>query len=98
MGHAADCPRSRVGALFTIGIGFFQFSSFGHFMARTFGSLFKKEEHDVGSGHVSAFTAIATAIGGAVGVGNIGGVATAIAVGGPGPCSGFGSPPFWAWL
>lgn len=86
------------GALFTIGTGFFQFRHFGHFMARTFGSLFKKEEHDVGSGHVSAFTAIATAIGGAVGVGNIGGVATAVAVGGPGACSGFGSPPFWAWL
>lgn len=79
------------GALFTIGTGFFQFRHFGHFMARTFGSLFKKEEHDVGSGHVSAFTAIATAIGGAVGVGNIGGVATAIAVGGPGAL-------FWLWV
>ncbi|MEA4892218.1 MAG: amino acid carrier protein [Peptococcaceae bacterium] len=79
------------GALFTIGSGFFQFRHFHYFMSKTFGSLFKKEEHEVGAGHVSAFTAIATAIGGAVGVGNIGGVATAIAVGGPGAL-------FWLWV
>lgn len=79
------------GALFTIGTGFFQFRHFGYFMKKTFGSLFDKSEHDAGSGHVSAFNAIATAIGGAVGVGNIGGVATAIAVGGPGAL-------FWLWV
>ncbi|MCI8342219.1 MAG: sodium:alanine symporter family protein [Firmicutes bacterium] len=79
------------GALFTIGTGFFQFRHFSYFMGKTFGSLFKKEEHEVGHGHVSAFQAIATAIGGAVGVGNIGGVSTAIAVGGPGAL-------FWLWI
>ena len=79
------------GALFTIGTGFFQFKHFGYFMKHTFGSLFDKAEHETGSGHVSAFNAIATAIGGAVGVGNIGGVATAIAVGGPGAL-------FWLWV
>lgn len=79
------------GALFTIGTGFFQFRHFGYFWKRTFGSLFDKAEHDTGSGHISAFNAIATAIGGAVGVGNIGGVATAIAVGGPGAL-------FWLWI
>lgn len=79
------------GALFTIGTGFFQFRHFKYFMGKTFGSLFKKEEHETGKGHVSAFTAIATAVGGAVGVGNIGGVATAIAVGGPGAL-------FWLWI
>ena len=79
------------GALFTIGTGLFQFRHFGYFMKHTFGSLFNKEEHETGSGHVSAFNAIATAVGGAVGVGNIGAVATAIAVGGPGAL-------FWLWV
>ena len=79
------------GALFTLGTGLFQFRHFGYFMKKTLGSLFDKSEHDAGSGHVSAFNAIATAVGGAVGVGNIGGVATAIAVGGPGAL-------FWLWV
>lgn len=79
------------GALFTLGTGLFQFRHFGYFVKKTFGSLFDKKEHDTGTGHVSAFQAIATAIGGAVGVGNIGGVATAIAVGGPGAL-------FWLWI
>lgn len=78
------------GAFLTIGTGFFQFRHFGHFIKRTLGSLFDKEQHEVGHGHVSAFNAIATAVGGAVGVGNIGGVATAIAIGGPGAV-------FWLW-
>ena len=79
------------GILLTIGIGGFQFSHFGYFMKNTLFSVFKKENKNVGKGHVSAYTAVATAIGGAVGVGNIGGVATAIAVGGPGAL-------FWLWL
>ncbi len=79
------------GAIFTVGTGFFQFRHIGHFMKNTLFSVFKKENRNVGDGHVSAFTAVATAIGGAVGVGNIGGVATAIAVGGPGAL-------FWLWL
>lgn len=37
------------------------------------------------------FEAVSTAIGGSVGVGNIGGVATAMAVGGPGAL-------FWLWI
>ncbi len=79
------------GAILTFGTGFFQFKYFSHFMKNTLFSVFKKENKNVGDGHVSAFTAVATAIGGAVGVGNIGGVATAIAVGGPGAL-------FWLWL
>ena len=79
------------GALFTIGSGFFQFRHFGHFAKKTFGALFDKTQKETGKGHVSAFEAMATAIGGAVGVGNIGGVATAIAVGGPGAL-------FWLWV
>ena len=79
------------GALFTIGTGFFQFRHFGYFCKETFGALFDKSQNEQGSGHVSAFQAAATAVGGAVGVGNIGGVATAIAVGGPGAL-------FWLWI
>ena len=62
------------GALFTIGTGFFQFRHFGYFCKETFGALFDKSQNEQGSGHVSAFQAAATAVGGAVGVGNIGGV------------------------
>ena len=79
------------GALFTIGTGFFQFRHFGYFCKETFGAIFDKSQNEQGSGHVSAFQAAATAVGGAVGVGNIGGVATAIAVGGPGAL-------FWLWI
>ncbi len=79
------------GAIFTIFTGFFQFRHFGYFIKKTFGSLFDKKQHDEGTGHVSPFNAVATAIGGAVGVGNIGGVATAIATGGPGAL-------FWLWI
>ena len=79
------------GFIFTVGTGLFQFRHFGHFCKKTFGSLFDKREHDTGSGHVSSYEAVATAIGGCVGVANIGGVATAIAIGGPGAV-------FWLWV
>ena len=42
------------------------------------------EKDSTGAGVVSPFEAMSVAIGTTVGVGNIGGVATAIAVGGPG--------------
>lgn len=79
------------GIFITFGISGFQFINFGHFIKNTLFSLFKKENKAVGSGYVSSYTAVTTAIGGAVGVGNIAGVATAIAVGGPGAL-------FWVWL
>lgn len=79
------------GIFLTLGISGFQFRYFGYFLKNTLFSIFKKENQNVGGGHVSSYTAVATAIGGAVGVGNIAGVATAIAVGGPGAL-------FWVWL
>ncbi len=83
------------GLYFTIGSGFFQFAKFGHVMRNTFGTMFKKEdkdgEVDTGEGLLSSFEAISVAVGGSVGVANIGGVATAIAVGGPGAV-------FWMWM
>ena len=77
------------GALITIGSGFFQFAHFGWIMKSTFGSITKKNEN--GEGTISAWEAASIAVGGAVGAGNICGVATALAAGGPGSV-------FWIWL
>ncbi|UJL46188.1 sodium:alanine symporter family protein [Virgibacillus sp. NKC19-16] len=80
-----------VGLFFTFRSKFFQFIYLPHILKKTFGSLFKKKEAGSGKGILSSFEAVSTAIGGSVGVANIGGVATAIAVGGPGAV-------FWMWL
>ncbi|NMR96227.1 sodium:alanine symporter family protein, partial [Vibrio parahaemolyticus] len=50
---------------------------------------FSKEQR--GEGEVTAFQAVATALAATVGTGNIAGVATAIALGGPGAV-------FWMWV
>ncbi|MDR1965628.1 MAG: sodium:alanine symporter family protein [Synergistaceae bacterium] len=80
-----------VGLLFTIGSGLFQFRFLGHIMKNTFGSMLKKDDGSGEKGVLKPFQAVSAAIGGAVGVGNIGGVATAIATGGPGAV-------FWLWV
>lgn len=80
-----------VGLFFTIGSKFFQFTHFSHIMKQTFGKLLKKSDGEGKEGLLSPFQAVSTAIGGSVGVGNIGGVATAVAVGGPGAV-------FWMWI
>lgn len=51
----------------------------------------KKDTDDNSKGIISSFEAVSTAVGGSVGVANIGGVSTAIAVGGPGAV-------FWMWV
>ena len=80
------------GLYFTVRSGFFQFRHFGWIMKRTGGKLFQKEkEASEGKGMLSSFEAISTAIGGTVGFGNIAGVATAVAAGGPGAI-------MWMWL
>lgn len=80
------------GIFFTVTTGFFQFAKFGHIWKETFGKLLKKHEGEEGAeGILSPFEAVSSAIGGSVGVGNIGGVATAIAVGGPGAV-------LWMWV
>jgi len=82
-----------VGLYFTIRSGFFQFRHFGYIMKRTGGQLFNKDRDadDGEKGLVTPFQAICTAIGGTVGFGNIAGVATAVAAGGPGAL-------VWMWL
>jgi AGCS family alanine or glycine:cation symporter len=79
-----------VGLFLTIGSGFFQFRFLGHILKKTFGSMLAQEKSS-GKGVLNPLQAVSAAIGGAVGVGNIGGVATAIATGGPGAV-------FWIWV
>lgn len=78
------------GLYFTIRSGFFQFRHFGYIMRHTGGRLLDKSDSS-GKGMLSPFEAICTAIGGTVGFGNIAGVATAVAAGGPGAV-------LWMWL
>ncbi|MDR0425475.1 MAG: sodium:alanine symporter family protein [Clostridiales Family XIII bacterium] len=79
-----------VGLLLTVGSGFFQFRHFGHIMKNTFGLMLKRDDKE-GKGLLKPFQAASAAVGSAVGVGNVGGVATAIATGGPGAV-------FWLWV
>jgi AGCS family alanine or glycine:cation symporter len=70
-----------IGAVFfTIYMGFINLSGFKHAIA-----LVRGDYSDPNSqGEVSHFQALATAVSGTVGIGNIGGVAVAVTVGGPG--------------
>ena len=70
------------GIIFTVGSKFFQIAHLKHILKNTIGTLFSKKDN--GKGMMKPLEVISIAVGGAVGVGNIGGVATAIAVGGPG--------------
>lgn len=67
-------------SIFTLYFGFVQFRKFGHAI-----SLVKGDYSDPNdAGEVSHFQALATALSGTVGLGNIAGVAVAISIGGPG--------------
>ena len=81
------------GAFFTIKTGFFQFRFFKQAFTQTRKSIFgeKETDSDGKAGIISSFEAMSMALGTTIGVGNIGGVATAIAMGGPGAV-------FWMWI
>ena len=79
------------GLYFTIGSKFFQIRYFNYIMKQTLGKIFKKQEENSAEGVLSPLEAVSTAIGGSVGFGNIAGVATAIAMGGPGAT-------LWMWI
>ena len=68
---------------------FFSITKLGYTLKNTLLKMFAKD--DKGEGEVTAFQAVATALAATVGTGNIAGVATAIALGGPGAV-------FWMWL
>lgn len=70
-----------IGALFfTIRLGFINVTGFGHAIKLVTG----KYDNPSKNGQVSHFQALATALSGTVGLGNIAGVAVAITLGGPG--------------
>ncbi|MBT87093.1 MAG: sodium:alanine symporter family protein [Gammaproteobacteria bacterium] len=75
------------GIFFTIYLGFPQFRFFAHGWRIVTGKYVKEET----KGETSPFEALTTAMSGAVGTGNIGGVALAIWVGGPAAI-------FWMWI
>ena len=76
------------GVLLTILTGVIQFRRLGFALREVLGKVFSGAE---GSGSVTPFQAVATALASTVGVGNIAGVATAIFLGGPGAL-------FWLWI
>jgi AGCS family alanine or glycine:cation symporter len=66
--------------VFTLYFGFIQVRAFAHAIALTKGDYSRPED----AGEVSHFQALATALSGTVGLGNIAGVAVAVSIGGPG--------------
>jgi AGCS family alanine or glycine:cation symporter len=79
-----------IGLYLTFRTGFFQFRFIGHAMKAAV-NAFTGKDKGKGEGVISSFQAMSVALGTTVGVGNIGGVASAIAIGGPGAI-------FWMWV
>ena len=71
-------------AFFTFYFGFINIRGFGLSLKTVMGKYDKLDEERSNNGEVSHFQALATAVSGTVGNGNIAGVAMAIALGGPG--------------
>ncbi len=77
-----------------LGIGLYMMFGLKFFPILQLGSSFKglfKSRKGEGEGEISPFAALSTALSGQVGTGNLAGVATAIALGGPGAI-------FWMWI
>ena len=82
------------GIYLSIRCKFPQARQFGYMWKNTIATLFKKGDKDAlatDGTNVSPFAAVATALASTVGVGNVAGVAGAIAAGGPGAV-------FWMWV
>lgn len=77
------------GVFLSFKLGFVQLSKFGYIFKNTLGKAFKKSAD--GEGEISSGQAGLTSIAAVVGTGNIAGVATAVAIGGPGAI-------FWMWI
>ncbi|MGY6553166.1 MAG: alanine/glycine:cation symporter family protein [Wenzhouxiangella sp.] len=78
------------GIYLTVRLGFFQFTHLGHAWKHSFGRMFRPSAREE-TGAISPFQAVTSAMAATIGVGNIAGVATAIALGGPGAI-------FWMWV
>lgn len=80
------------GILMTVMTKFFQIAHLGHWWKKTIVGVFHKDTHDkTGTGSVSQFQALCTALAATIGTGNIAGVSAAIVIGGPGAV-------FWMWI
>ena len=77
------------GIILSLVTGFIVYRKFGFVLKNTFGKMFHKTAADEAG--ITPFQAVSTALASTVGTGNIVGVATAIASGGPGAV-------FWMWL
>jgi len=77
------------GVYLTTRINFMSITKIGYVLKNTLLKMFDKST--VGEGEITPFQAVATALAATIGTGNIAGVATAIALGGPGAV-------FWMWL
>lgn len=78
------------GIYYTFRLGIPQISKVGAGFKQAFGGIFKKDKKADADG-MTSFQALATAVAAQVGTGNLAGVATAIAAGGPGAI-------FWMWV
>ncbi len=78
------------GLYLTIRLRFFQFTHIGTIWKETFGRLFARNQSRE-DGAITSFQAVTSAMSGTIGVGNIAGVSTAMAIGGPGAV-------FWMWI
>ena len=76
-----------VGLYLSAGLGFMPWRKIGY----GFKMLFAKDTGPKAEGEISPFSALMTALSATIGTGNIAGVATAVAVGGPGAL-------FWMWI
>ena len=83
-----------IGIYYTVRSRFFPFRRLGLWWKETAGSFFRKSERadgaEPGKKGISSFQAMTAALAGAMGTGNIVGVAAALAIGGPGAI-------FWMW-
>ena len=79
------------GLYFSYCVGFFQITHIKQLWGNTFGKLFKKIKKGENLKEDPSYKTIASVLGGTIGAGNVAGVASAIAVGGPGAL-------FWMWV
>ena len=83
------------GVLMTVLTKAFQVTHFAHWMKNTVGGIFRDKSVTAHTGKedrsISQFQSLCTALAATIGTGNIAGVATAIASGGPGAI-------FWMWI
>ena len=80
-----------IAIFFSFRLGFLQITKFKLWWKETIGSLFSNENKSAEKGKITPFRAMATALAGAIGTGNIVGVASAISLGGAGAI-------FWMWI